>query len=333
MTIYVGIGSLIDLELEQTIKDAITNADSPEDIFVGVALNCREEALSPEFLAWAEGVIETFISNPRVTFRIFSGKENDGLANARINAASMYSGQDYFLQVDAHTMFLQGWDTQLIDLHKKAVLETKTEKTILTAYLGQYSRDVDSGERVIMTTAPSYPVQHPYTRTLIGLDSAGKPVSINIGVPTLQADPINTFPESLQTNKEILPSIKSNGQFIFGNHTYPKNIGLPRYVLFWEEDPIQSINLFDAEFAFAFPNVDLKVLHYYTNHLVENEDGSKRQLPVSPEASTLITMRNNYLQFMYDPTNALKKMLWEEWSHIKSEGAQTLEYYVPLTFR
>lgn len=331
MSIYVGIGSLIDLELKNTIKDAIRNADNPNDIFFGIALNSRTEDLSSDFLVWAEDVIKEFSNNPNVSFRVFAGKENDGLANARINAASMYANQEYFLQIDAHTMLLDGWDTQLVYLHKKAVEETKTEKTILTAYLGEYYVDKD-GQRIALGSKTHYPVQLPYTRALMGLDKIGKPISIDIGVPMLQAFALETFPENMRTDKEILPCIKTNGQFIFGNSTYTKNIGLPKDLLFWEEDPIQSINLFDAGFAFVFPNVDLKVLHFYANYLDVKNKKTTRQEPISGTLDVLITMRDNYINFIYDPRNQIKISAWEEWSNIKAKGSSKQEYFIPLTY-
>jgi hypothetical protein len=185
----------------------------------------------------------------------------------------------------------------------------------------------------VIDTTTAYPVQYPYTRALSCLNEYGKPVTIDISVPMLQAMPISFFPEEWHTNKEILPCIKTNGQFIFGNHTYPDHIGLPKHLLFWEEDPIQSINLFDAEFAFAFPNVDLKVLHFYINHLEGNSDQSKRQDPVKGASSNIITMRDNYLEFIYDPINEFKKVSWEDWSHIKTNGTQITEHYIPSTYR
>jgi hypothetical protein len=332
MSIYVGIGSLVDLELKNTIKDAINNADNPNDIFVGVALNSRTENLSGEFLSWAEDLIEEFSNNLNVSFRVFSGKENDGLANARINAASMYANQDYFLQIDAHTMLLDGWDTQLVDLHKKAVKETGTPKTILTAYLGEYCVD-ENGKRVVLGSRTHYPLQLPYTRGLLGINELGKSFSIDIGVPMLQAFALDVFPEEMRTDKEIIPCIKTNGQFIFGNSTYPDTIGLPKHLLFWEEDPIQSINLFDAGFAFAFPNVELKVLHFYANLLNRENKETKREDPVVGDIDNITTMRNNYLNFIYDPRNQLKINLWEKWSSIKTKGKSTQDPFIPTNYR
>ena len=97
MSIYACIGSVIDHELEGTINDILNNADNPEEIYVGIALTCRQEELLEEFTQWSDAVINKFSENKRVQFKKYIGKEHDGLANARINAASMYDNQDYFL--------------------------------------------------------------------------------------------------------------------------------------------------------------------------------------------------------------------------------------------
>ena len=44
----------------------------------------------------------------------------------------MFDGQDYVLQIDSHTWFCENWDTKLINIHDG------DDKTILTAYAGQY---------------------------------------------------------------------------------------------------------------------------------------------------------------------------------------------------
>lgn len=330
MSIYVCIGSVIDHELEGTIDDILNNADNPEQIYVGIALACRQDEMLEKFTKWADPIINKFSENKRVQFKKYIGKEHDGLANARINAASMYANQDYFLQIDAHTMLLKGWDTQLVELYNLAVQDTGTDKTILTSYLGKYKID-ENKNRVVIDSQPMYPLQDSGIRSIYALDVHGKKMNISYGVPCLKSEPLSSFPKELQTNKKILPSIKSNGQFIFGNKHYAKNINLPGYVIFWEEDVIQPINLFDDGFAFAFPNVqELKLLHFYVDHV---DDKTKRELPIILDKSNILKMKYNSLNYINDPENQVKINKWQDWSKVNLSGKYEKHYYIPDTYR
>jgi hypothetical protein len=330
LSIYVCIGSVIDHELEDTIDDILNNADNPEQIYVGIALTCRQDELLEEFTKWADPIINKFSENKRVQFKKYIGKEHDGLANARINAASMYNDEDYFLQIDAHTMLLKGWDTQLVELYNLAVQDTGTDKTILTAYLGMYCLD-ENKKRKVIDSRPQYPVQYPGLRNIYGVGLDGKKISLSYNVPFLQAEPISFFPDELNKTRPILPSIKSNGQFIFGNKHYAKNINLPSYVIFWEEDPIQSINLFDDGFALAYPNVEeVKVLHFYVDHVDEK---TKREQPVIIQKDNILKMKYNFLNYLNNPENQGKINKWQDWSKINLNGKTEKNYYIPDTYR
>jgi len=330
MSIYACIGSVIDHELEGTINDILNNADNPEEIYVGIALTCRQEELLEEFTQWSDAVINKFSENKRVQFKKYIGKEHDGLANARINAASMYDNQDYFLQIDAHTMLLKGWDSQLVDLHKIAVQESGTDKTILTSYLGKYKID-QNGTRIVIDARPMYPLQDTGIRSIYGLDIHGKKINISYGVPYLQSEPLSSFPKELQTNKIIIPSIKSNGQFIFANKHYVKNMNIPTYVIFWEEEVIQPINLFNDGFAFAYPNVEeLKLLHFYVDHI---DKKTKRELPIILDKINILKMKYNSLNYINNPDNQSKIKKWQDWSQVNLNGKNEKHYYIPDTYR
>ena len=113
MSIYISLCCLgVDTELIETIKSAKDNSSDPENIHIGVAFIGNKE-----FCDKVTGETSMY-SNIVTSFHEREG--NLGVGRGRSLATNLYSGQDYFLQVDAHTFFLQDWDKFLIDNHTLA---------------------------------------------------------------------------------------------------------------------------------------------------------------------------------------------------------------------
>ena len=53
-----------------------------------------------------------------------------GPTYARYLCATLYAGEDYFMQIDSHTRFMQGWDRTLVD----TVRRCPSAKPVLTHY-------------------------------------------------------------------------------------------------------------------------------------------------------------------------------------------------------
>ena len=102
--IFIPIPALNEKFTEITVKDAYEKADKPENIYFGIF---NQKTNSSEF--------ENFSQYKNVKCVNVSYKEPLGLGLARLAAATLLENQDYFLQIDAHTIFAKGWDTHLIE--------------------------------------------------------------------------------------------------------------------------------------------------------------------------------------------------------------------------
>jgi len=122
MTIFISIASYRDPELERTIRSAIDNAAHPEDLYFGVVLQ-ELEKFEPD-LSWVPNLRLTKI-HPR---------DARGAGFARAHAMKLYHGEDYYLQIDSHTMFYQNWDILCIDQLEKAQKVAKNKKIILSYF-------------------------------------------------------------------------------------------------------------------------------------------------------------------------------------------------------
>lgn len=124
-SIFVQIASYHDFELPKTILHAIKQSSKKHDIHFGV-FNCyyeNNDIYIPKFENLK--VIEA-----KAPFGV-------GVGKSRNIANSLYSGQEYYFQIDSHTRFKENWDDFLISEIKR-YQEQGTKKPLLTTYPGTY---------------------------------------------------------------------------------------------------------------------------------------------------------------------------------------------------
>lgn len=126
MSIFISIPSYRDPELLRTVKSAIDNADNPESIYFGIVIQD------------VDSQIPNFNFNKNIIINKMHPKFARGAGYARAEAMKLYSGQDYYLQIDSHTVFSKGWDTKCITHHNKAKEISKNNKIIISAFPQSY---------------------------------------------------------------------------------------------------------------------------------------------------------------------------------------------------
>lgn len=122
MSIFISIASYRDPELIRTIKSALDNASGLHDIFFGIVI--QEESNNVPDLSWV----------PNITIKTMHPKEARGAGYARSIAMDLYNGQDYFFQIDSHTLFEKDWDLLCISELNKAQQLSSNNKTILSYF-------------------------------------------------------------------------------------------------------------------------------------------------------------------------------------------------------
>lgn len=119
-TIFISIAAYQDPSLIDTIRSAISSADSPGNISFGIALQYTNE---PDLSEFVNNDIRTVSYNPDT---------RPGIVRVRYNISKeLYHDEDYYLQIDSHYLFSDGWDTKLIQYHNRISEETNTDKIVL----------------------------------------------------------------------------------------------------------------------------------------------------------------------------------------------------------
>jgi len=102
MSIFISIASYRDNHITNTIKSIYSNASEPERIFCGVFLQIEDEDIK-----------ETF-ENVRVLKTHYKNAKGPLWARQTI-LKKLYNGEDYYLQIDSHTIFKKNWDTTILN--------------------------------------------------------------------------------------------------------------------------------------------------------------------------------------------------------------------------
>lgn len=127
-TIFVSVASYRDASCGATIRSLYEMAEAPDRVFVGT---CEQNDLMglprEECVNWDDPMMRKFYKNVR---RIqLSSSDAEGPCYARFLCSLLYKGEDYFMQIDSHSMLVRNWDTKCIQ-----ILKMLPEKSLLSYY-------------------------------------------------------------------------------------------------------------------------------------------------------------------------------------------------------
>jgi GT2 family glycosyltransferase len=125
--IFVNIPAYRDAETAPTLRDMFAQATHPERVFAGVCWQYVEGADPPHCAD----------PSPRpgqVREVTVAADRSEGAIWARMQAFSLWQGEEYVLSIDAHTRFERGWDELLIGM----LAQCPSDKPLLSTYPSSY---------------------------------------------------------------------------------------------------------------------------------------------------------------------------------------------------
>jgi len=132
-TIFVALAAYCEPELALTIRDCFDKAESPERLRLGICLQYDETGV-PEV---QEDCIDFLLDDPRLRAIKFDHRMSRGGCWARHHSQTLYRGETYTLQVDAHTRFIEHWDRVLVDM----LHDIPGERKLITGFPPLYWRE------------------------------------------------------------------------------------------------------------------------------------------------------------------------------------------------
>lgn len=139
--IFVSVASYRDNQCLDTVRNLAENADNPELLTIVV---CQQNStLEDDCLGWCkrDGEHPT-CKYSRAKIERLSYISARGPTWARWRIQRKWNGEEYYLQVDAHTRMVKGWDTIL----KQELANCPSQKAVLTQYPLEYDI-VSKGDR------------------------------------------------------------------------------------------------------------------------------------------------------------------------------------------
>jgi hypothetical protein len=326
-TVYISIPSLDDSELVPTVINAFEAASNPDRVFVGVSLLAKDKWRSKDFIK----ATKKYSSNIRF--------ENDRITSSNLNliavgigrkrAASLYRGEDYFLQIDSHTLFAPGWDDTLIDAYENAVKTVKNSKVVLTAYAGYYAYD-ENGKRSFCDLNRQS-VENAWLHCLYFPENL-----FYYGViPRWDLIPPHVM-KQLEPGT-FVPALKFNANFAFSSGDFANNSGLYEDAEFFEEELLQTINLIKLGYSLVYPVLEKPVIGHlygkyfrkgYGERLSKGNYSSKEYSTAQDDVSI-----NNYKKFIRDPENKEAVRIYQEYAKIDLRfGSIKTNFFFPDKF-
>lgn len=305
--------SMNDNELIPSLKNCIHQASKDNQINIGVAFSSLHD-VDINYYIHETSKLDS------VKFKYFDINEFVGVGAARKNAYSFYDGEDYLLQIDAHSFFKKNWDKQLI----KNLNDCNSiyGKSILTCY----------------------PPAYKYLDNLRVLNDGWSRITTEIdsGVlsDTRYYDDPNKYiwdflPNWFSPNKKFFyddyeEMLKVSAGFLFGDKKFANNYLdiIPYDYIFFEEEIVMTIELLYKGYNLIAPS-NLPIAHLYSDDL--DEFSFREGLDISVITENECEMKNNFYNYCYnnkDKINLLNKRFNIDIFEIikKSEGRLKNDY-------
>ena len=150
-TIFVSIAAYRDPVATATIKSIFENAAKPENVFLGICQQNKDDEDEDAQIGNE--------SNPNIKTIRLKNYEAKGPTWARYLCATLWNGENYFMQIDSHTKFVKDWDTKCIKMIKDIQDSGKSKKPILSHYpreISDHDNYKDSDKQMVPRMCKSF---------------------------------------------------------------------------------------------------------------------------------------------------------------------------------
>jgi hypothetical protein len=174
-------------------------------------------------------------------------KEAKGAGFARAKAMELYSGQEYFLQIDSHTRFVPGWDAISIDQLNRAKNISGHSRVLLSYFPAPYEPERNGGMFLVKNNPKikSYP-----TRQKILLNKRKQWTAERF-----------EFESKLKENPELSETVL--GGFIFSDGSIVNEVPYDSEISFFGEEVCFAMRSWTRGWDIYSPSKNI-VYHFYS---------------------------------------------------------------------
>jgi len=239
-TIFVQIAAYRDPDLPATLHNLIQRAAQPERLRFGICLQLAAD--DPPH--WGTSA---FPDHPQLEILSVDATESRGACWARREAQSLYSGEDFLLQIDSHMRAVQHWDDLLLTTWN----ECRDHRAILSVYPNGFQQPC----RLQTSTLP--------VMGAAGFDAYG----------ILKFQGISRFRLPDQQPEHPIPGAFIAGGFLFGAGSIVSEVPYDPELYFYGEEIAMSARLWTSGFNIYSPN-RLLLFHLYKTEATQVEQSA-----------------------------------------------------------
>jgi len=127
--IFVSIASYRDPQCSITLIDLIKKAEFPQNLIIVI---CQQNDIDDDECS-------SFFKDKNIKTIRYNAKDARGPCWARFLIQQEWNGEEYYLQIDSHTRFVDKWDTKCISNLKKAQEKQNTDLICLSNYVSTFN--------------------------------------------------------------------------------------------------------------------------------------------------------------------------------------------------
>jgi hypothetical protein len=152
-TVFVSVASYRDKYCTRTLESMYENSSNPANLIVGLCIQ-NDEGDEPCFLK--NPALAAYKHNIR-TINL-THYEAKGPTWARYLCTTLMQNEDYFLQVDSHTLFDKDWDAKMIAMVTDIKANTSSKDVVLSHYPPLYEEygNPNRDKKVVDTICQSF---------------------------------------------------------------------------------------------------------------------------------------------------------------------------------
>ena len=299
MSIFISIASYKDPLLVSTIFSAYDNAENKNDLIFSIC-DQSDNGIQVNKIRFSDQIHYEHV-NP-----LFA----KGPCWARHRAQSFFNEEDFFLQVDSHTLFAPNWDSIFIKQLEKISANQKNDeyfkKPIITSYPRSFKvLDFEKG-LFELDTGDKHTQVITYKKDSLFIKSS---FSRQIGIPTKHND--------------ITHAILMAAGCIFTRGSFVKEIPYDPNYYFYGEELSMALRAFTRGYSF-FHIPDAPIFHFYTdtNNLTRKlhwdpEDDEKRAIKWTElDQKSLNRLDNLFADKVEEPLNLGEERSLEDYALI-----------------
>jgi len=306
-SIYVAVPSISDDEFIKTLQRCLEKSSGAHEIHIGAIGIFYEDEYE-----YIEQFIKFCMTHNNIQFKILDRKTNVGVGIARREAFSFYKNEDFYLQIDSHTIFLQNWDSILINNLEKLKKYTNLQRVALSGYPPEY-KYINTNEIYCHNGWGSQSVSVFTEGSLIKKTNHGYGCS---GCDQWAGLPLWEEVKVFDNLKKYISNPKISANYLFADSEFAKDY-LKLLVWdfsFFDEELVMSIEAYSLGWRFYAINDIVPLAHLYAEDM--NEFSGKRSCLLEEDILELNT-KNKYLDYCLNPDNRDKIEKFEKYANVK----------------